>query len=239
MAGTGGFVTGFGGFVTMPIALPVNVAEFYFVATRMTGGDRGAAGVRPDPAAHPHRRPAGAGRRRRGRPDPQGGHRLADREAHRHGGPPAARPGADDGQQGGRVPAHRDGRAVDVRPARSRAAVRRWRGQRGVRRLHAEADRRPRQGGVPAAGRGHRVLRLRRRQDRSHPRNNRESAGPRRNRGSVSGRWLVCGSLPVRVRTTAQWVCELENSGVSGRSSGRTGEDATWHDTRAAWGWPR
>jgi hypothetical protein len=35
-AGTGGFVTGFGGFVTMPIALPVNVAEFYFVATRMT-----------------------------------------------------------------------------------------------------------------------------------------------------------------------------------------------------------
>ena len=36
LAGTGGFVTGFGGFVTMPIALPVNVAEFYFVATRMT-----------------------------------------------------------------------------------------------------------------------------------------------------------------------------------------------------------
>jgi EcsC protein family len=36
MAGTGGFVTGFGGFVTMPLALPVNVAEFYFVATRMT-----------------------------------------------------------------------------------------------------------------------------------------------------------------------------------------------------------
>ena len=36
MAGAGGFVTGFGGFVTMPIALPVNVAEFYFVATRMT-----------------------------------------------------------------------------------------------------------------------------------------------------------------------------------------------------------
>jgi hypothetical protein len=35
-AGAGGFVTGFGGFVTMPIALPVNVAEFYFVATRMT-----------------------------------------------------------------------------------------------------------------------------------------------------------------------------------------------------------
>jgi EcsC protein family len=36
LAGTGGFVTGFGGFVTMPVALPLNVAEFYFVATRMT-----------------------------------------------------------------------------------------------------------------------------------------------------------------------------------------------------------
>jgi hypothetical protein len=36
MGGTGGFFTGLGGFVTMPIALPVNVAEFYVVATRMT-----------------------------------------------------------------------------------------------------------------------------------------------------------------------------------------------------------
>lgn len=33
----GGFVTGFGGFVTMPIALPVNVVEFYVQATRMVG----------------------------------------------------------------------------------------------------------------------------------------------------------------------------------------------------------
>jgi hypothetical protein len=31
----GGFVTGLGGFVTMPVALPVNVVEFYIVATRM------------------------------------------------------------------------------------------------------------------------------------------------------------------------------------------------------------
>lgn len=36
MAGTGGFLTGLGGFVTMPIALPINIAEFYIVATRMT-----------------------------------------------------------------------------------------------------------------------------------------------------------------------------------------------------------
>jgi hypothetical protein len=33
----GGFVTGLGGFVTMPVAVPVNVAEFYLQATRMVG----------------------------------------------------------------------------------------------------------------------------------------------------------------------------------------------------------
>ena len=33
----GGFVTGLGGFVTMPVALPVNIAEFYVQATRMVG----------------------------------------------------------------------------------------------------------------------------------------------------------------------------------------------------------
>ena len=35
--GIGGFVTGLGGFVTMPIALPANVFEFYVQATRMVG----------------------------------------------------------------------------------------------------------------------------------------------------------------------------------------------------------
>jgi hypothetical protein len=35
IAAAGGFVTGLGGFVTLPIALPVNVAEFYLIATRM------------------------------------------------------------------------------------------------------------------------------------------------------------------------------------------------------------
>ena len=34
-AAVGGFVTGLGGFVTMPVALPANVAEFYLIATRM------------------------------------------------------------------------------------------------------------------------------------------------------------------------------------------------------------
>ena len=33
--GVGGFVTGVGGFVTMPIALPANIVEFYIGATRM------------------------------------------------------------------------------------------------------------------------------------------------------------------------------------------------------------
>ena len=36
--GVGGFVTGIGGFVTMPVSLPVNVAEFYLQAVRMVGG---------------------------------------------------------------------------------------------------------------------------------------------------------------------------------------------------------
>ena len=33
----GGFVTSLGGFVTMPVALPVNVLEFYLQATRLVG----------------------------------------------------------------------------------------------------------------------------------------------------------------------------------------------------------
>lgn len=33
-----GFLTGLGGFVTMPVALPANIVEFYVVATRMVAG---------------------------------------------------------------------------------------------------------------------------------------------------------------------------------------------------------
>ncbi len=33
----GGFATGLGGFITMPVALPINVLEFYVQATRMVG----------------------------------------------------------------------------------------------------------------------------------------------------------------------------------------------------------
>jgi len=35
--GAGGFVTGVGGFVTMPVALPANLVEFYVQATRLVG----------------------------------------------------------------------------------------------------------------------------------------------------------------------------------------------------------
>jgi hypothetical protein len=34
-AAAGGFITGIGGFVTLPVALPANVVEFYTLATRM------------------------------------------------------------------------------------------------------------------------------------------------------------------------------------------------------------
>lgn len=51
----GGFVTGLGGFVTMPIALPANVIEFYVVATRMVGA---IAHVRGYDVNDPHIRTA-------------------------------------------------------------------------------------------------------------------------------------------------------------------------------------
>ena len=44
LAAAGGFVTGLGGFVTMPIALPANVLGFYLVATRMVAGIASARG---------------------------------------------------------------------------------------------------------------------------------------------------------------------------------------------------
>lgn len=44
MAGTGGFLTSMGGFITLPISLPVNVLEFYLVATRMVASIAKARG---------------------------------------------------------------------------------------------------------------------------------------------------------------------------------------------------
>jgi len=51
LAAAGGFITSLGGFVTMPIALPANVLEFYLVATRMVAGiasTRGYDILRPE-----------------------------------------------------------------------------------------------------------------------------------------------------------------------------------------------
>lgn len=44
LAAANGFVTGVGGFVTLPIALPANVMGFYLVATRMVAGIASARG---------------------------------------------------------------------------------------------------------------------------------------------------------------------------------------------------
>jgi EcsC protein family len=38
LAAASGFVTGLGGFITLPVALPANVAGFYGIATRMVAG---------------------------------------------------------------------------------------------------------------------------------------------------------------------------------------------------------
>ncbi|MBK8469789.1 MAG: EcsC family protein [Actinomycetales bacterium] len=51
----GGFVTGLGGFVTLPVALPANVAHFYLVATRMVAA---IAELRGYDVAEPHIRSA-------------------------------------------------------------------------------------------------------------------------------------------------------------------------------------
>ncbi len=40
----GGFVTSLGGFITMPVALPANVIEFYLLATRMTAATAAVRG---------------------------------------------------------------------------------------------------------------------------------------------------------------------------------------------------
>lgn len=55
IAGVSGFVTGLGGYFTMPISLPANVAGFYILATRMTAA---IATVRGHDLSQPHVRSA-------------------------------------------------------------------------------------------------------------------------------------------------------------------------------------
>lgn len=47
LAAAGGFVTGLGGFVTLPVALPANVAGFYVLATRMAAAMAAVRGYDP------------------------------------------------------------------------------------------------------------------------------------------------------------------------------------------------
>jgi len=44
LGAAGGFATGLGGFVTLPVALPANVVEFYLLATRMVAAIASARG---------------------------------------------------------------------------------------------------------------------------------------------------------------------------------------------------
>ncbi len=44
LAATGGFVTGLGGFITLPVALPANVFGFYVIATRMVAATAAVRG---------------------------------------------------------------------------------------------------------------------------------------------------------------------------------------------------
>jgi hypothetical protein len=44
LAASGGFVTGLGGFITLPVALPANVLSFYVLATRMVAAIAAARG---------------------------------------------------------------------------------------------------------------------------------------------------------------------------------------------------
>ncbi len=55
LAAAGGFVTGLGGFITLPVALPVNVVGFYILATRMSAA---IAAVRGYDVGAPHVRSA-------------------------------------------------------------------------------------------------------------------------------------------------------------------------------------
>jgi hypothetical protein len=51
LAAAGGFITGVGGFIVLPVALPANVLEFYLIATRMvaaTASLRGYDTSRPE-----------------------------------------------------------------------------------------------------------------------------------------------------------------------------------------------
>ena len=125
IGGVGGFVTGLGGFVTMPVSLPVNVAEFYLQAVRMVGT---IATLRGYDISEPRVRTAVlltlvGSDVRRGAEEGRDGERRQPRHDVRPQGP-AAR-GADGRQQGGRLPADARREREAARPLRPRHPARR------------------------------------------------------------------------------------------------------------------
>ena len=140
LGAVGGFVTGLGGFFTMPIALPANVLEFYLLGTRMTAATAKVRGydlkqptsVRPccsrssaPTATTSSRRPASW---RQGASSP--GSPSTDCRPRRSWCSTRRSASGSSGH-----------RRQHVRPARARGAVRRRTARRSHRRLHAEPHR--------------------------------------------------------------------------------------------------
>ena len=150
LAAAGGFVTGLGGFITLPVALPANVVGFYGIATRMVASIAHLRGYdldRPEVRSAVLLTLVGADARsilaKSGV--------LTDGPDSRPGAAAAARPGADGAQQGHRVqPAQPAGQEGPVAARAGAAADRRGRRRRpGL--LAAAQDRRRRAARVRAA----------------------------------------------------------------------------------------
>ncbi len=142
IAAAGGFLTGLGGFVTLPVALPVNVAEFYLLATRMVAS---IACLRGYDLRQPEVRSAvlltlvGADSDdllKKAGVSAEG--RLANLAAERLPGPALMMV-----NKGRRLPAAQPAGPQGPAAVRQGRAAGRWRGRRGGRRLPAAPDRRP------------------------------------------------------------------------------------------------
>ena len=124
--GVGGFVTSVGGFVTMPVALPANVVEFYVGATRMVAAIATLRGYDVD---DPQVRTAVLLTLVGSEADEvlaKAGLTGGGRQGGRPGRPAAAAGRAADAEQGHRLPAaarlRREG-VLPARPRRSRSPV--------------------------------------------------------------------------------------------------------------------
>lgn len=142
LAGAEGFVTSVGGFVTMPVALPVNVFAFYLLATRLTasiaslrGYDLGDPRIRSAVLLAMVGTDADELLSKVGVVAPTG--MLTSMVTKQL---PAF--GAHGGQQGGRLPFADHGRQEDLRALRSQCALRRRRRRWGTGRLpHGQGGR--------------------------------------------------------------------------------------------------